>query len=65
MAVSVALSPDFSEGAASQVFQNKGLAPCAVSADGQRFILAEPVGEARPPVIRIVLNWFAEFQDRE
>ena len=37
-----------------------------VSADGQRFLLAEPVGEdTAEPAIRVVQNWFAEFKDRE
>ena len=40
-----------------------------VSLDGQRFILAEPVGydetEALQATIRVVQNWFAEFRDRQ
>ena len=36
-----------------------------ISADGQRFLLAEPVGEVAEPSIRVVLNWFAEFRDRQ
>ncbi len=42
--------------------------PYDVSADGQRFILAEPAGEgadAPEPSIRVVQNWFAEFRDRQ
>jgi len=34
-----------------------------VSADGRRFLLAEPPVPSEP-VIRVVRNWFAEFQDR-
>ena len=43
-------------------------APYDVSADRQRFILAEPVAEgaeAPEPSIRVVQNWFAEFRDRQ
>ncbi len=39
-----------------------------VSAKGQRFILAEPVGEGADvtePSIRVVMNWYEEFRDRE
>ena len=36
-----------------------------VSPDGQQFIIAQPVGDAPPPTIRIVQNWFAKFRDRE
>jgi len=65
MAVSVSLAPEFSAGAASTLFRYQDLVPYDVSADGQRFILTEPVGKASPPVIRVVQNWFAEFQDRK
>ena len=43
-------------------------APYDVSADGQRFILAERVGEggeAPEPSIRVVMNWYEEFRGRE
>ena len=43
-------------------------APYDVSDDGQRFILAEPVGagaDTPEPSIRVVQNWFAEFRNRE
>ena len=36
-----------------------------VSADGQRFVVVEPAGEAPQPVIRVVQNWFEEFRERE
>ena len=39
-----------------------------VSPAGQRFILAEVVGEgaeASEPSIRVVMNWFEEFRHRE
>ena len=39
-----------------------------VSADGQRFVLIEPVGYEDEPeerAIHIIQNWFEEFHDRE
>ena len=36
-----------------------------VSADGQRFVVAQPVGEVSEPKIRVVQNWHEEFRDRE
>ena len=76
VAVSVSSGSSFSVGSATPLFGHPGLglgagldsAPYDVSADGQRFILAEPVGEgadAREPSIRVVQNWFEEFRDRE
>ncbi len=74
VAVSVSSGSSFSVGSATRLFEHAGLmrgsnyAPYDVSADGQRFILAEPVGEgteAPEPSIRVVQNWFAEFRDRE
>ena len=40
------------------------LQPYAVSADGKRILLAEPVedGKRKSPSIHVVQNWFAEFQ---
>jgi hypothetical protein len=35
-----------------------------VVADGQRFVMREPVDEPPQPVIRVVQNWFEEFWDR-
>ena len=73
VAVSVSSGSSFSVGLATRLFEHPGLipginyAPYDVSADGQRFILAEPVGEgaeAPKPSIRVVQNWFAEFRDR-
>ena len=74
VAVSVSSGSSFSVGSATRLFEHAGLrpggnyAPYDVSADGQRFILAEPVGEggaAPVPSIRVVMNWFEEFRDRE
>ena len=74
VAVSVSSGSSFSVGSATRLFEHPGLRPgnnyppYDVSADGQRFILAEPVGEgaeAPEPSIRVVMNWFEEFRDRE
>ena len=72
--VSVSSGSSFSVGSATRLFEHPGLrpgsnyAPYDVSADGQRFVLAEPVGlvaDAPAPSIRVVMNWFAEFRDRQ
>jgi Tol biopolymer transport system component/DNA-binding winged helix-turn-helix (wHTH) protein len=75
VAVPVTTAPDFSLGPARRLFQNTGLTPgrvattyrqrYAVSADGQRFLIAERTGEPPRPVIRVVQNWFSEFKDRK
>ncbi len=74
LAVSVSSGSSFSVGSATRRFAHPGLrarqnyAPYDISADGQRFILAEPVAEgadAPEPSIRIVQNWHEEFRDRE
>ena len=74
MAVSVSSGSSFSVGSSTRLFVHPGLGagldstPYDVSADGQRFILAEPAGEgadAPEPSIRVVQNWFAEFRDRQ
>ena len=72
VAVSVSSGSSFSVGSATRLFEHPGLRPgnnyarYDVSADGQQFILAEPVGgQAREPSIRVVQNWFAEFRDRQ
>jgi len=75
MAVSVSTEGAFTLGQPQQLFeasdllQPSGATPTYdVSADGQRFILAEPVEEgadAPEPSIRVVQNWFTEFRDRE
>ena len=36
-----------------------------VSADGRRFLTATPVETDTPTTIRIVLNWYEEFRDRQ
>jgi serine/threonine-protein kinase len=71
MAVPVESGPDFSVGAPTPLFDHPSLAAGLsiaqydVSADGERFLLAEPVNaETQQPAIRIVQNWFEEFKDR-
>ena len=74
VAVSVSTSPSFSVGSATRLFKTIGTRAGRwgpypqydVSPDGQRFILAEPVGEGATsePSIRVVQNWFAEFRGR-
>ena len=74
VAVSVSRESSFSVGSTTHLFKHPGLrplltyAPYDVSADGQRFILAELVGagaDAPEPSIRVVQNWYEEFRDRE
>ena len=72
MAVPVEASPNFSVGSVTRLFEHPSLAAGLriaqydVSADGERFLLADPVGaEAQEPAIRIVENWFTEFKDRQ
>ncbi len=70
IAVAATTQPEFSMGSETRLFSSPNLAwqytppTYDVSADGQRFVLIEPVGEPRPPVIRVVQNWFEEFRER-
>ena len=74
VAVSVSTGSTFSVGAATRLFEHPGLRgerlfpQYDISADGQRFILAETVGlgaDAPKPSIHVVQNWFAEFRDQQ
>ena len=75
MVVAVSTEGEFSAGSPTELFEHAGLRNSFnnpnydVSLDGQRFILAEPVGydetEAPQATVRVVQNWFAEFEDRE
>ena len=72
VAVPVEASPKFLVGSVTRLFEHASLAAGLyiaqydVSADGERFLLAEPVGaETQEPSIRIVENWFTEFKDRQ
>ena len=73
MAVSVTTEPEFSIiGAPRKLFESSGLPPRAtsfqnydVSADGQRFVVIEPVEtNETDPMVRVVENWSAEFKDQ-
>ena len=70
VAVEVSAGATFSVGASQRLFQHPSLAISFyshydVSADGKRFLIAEPVGEAVEPQIRVVQNWYEEFRDRK
>ena len=70
VAVSVSSGSSFSVGSATRLFEHPVLKsffpPYDVSADGQRFILPEPLGgEAPEPSIHVVTNWYEEFRDRD
>ena len=73
VAVSVSTSPSFAVGSATPLFELPGLtnnasARYSISADGQRFVVAEFVGletEAPGPSIHVVENWYEEFRGRE
>ena len=68
IAVSVTTKPNFSTGARRKLFESAGLRITPshlpnydVSADGRRFVIPERVETDTPTVIRVVRNWFAEF----
>ena len=75
MAVRVSTDPTLSLGSPQKLFSSEGLVSQTggelnydVTPDGERFVLAEPVaeeGDFPEPKIRVVLNWYAEFRDRE
>ena len=68
IAVPVSMSPSFSPGKPTRLFDAAGLSAAPgydVSPDGQQFIIAEPVGDPPRPSIRVVQNWYEEFRGRE
>ncbi len=71
LAVQVSMSPSFSPGEPTRLFDATGLSEgdnspgYDVSPDGQQFIIAQPVGDPPRPSISIVQNWYEEFRDRE
>ena len=70
MAASVTTNPTFSVGAAKRLFEAKGVfdrrgQQYDVAADGQRFVMVETIEQSSSPVIRVVLNWYEGFRDRE
>ena len=69
-AVPVSTDPTFSLGSPTRLFEHPSLTALVnpqydVSADGERFVLAEPAGEPLEPTIHVVENWFEEFRGRE
>ena len=70
MAVPVTTEPSFTPGVPQRLFDAKGAFDGRgqrydVSADGEKFVLVEPVQGEPSYVIRVVLNWYEEFRDRE
>jgi serine/threonine-protein kinase len=71
MAVGVTTVPSFSEKSPQVLFDHLGLDRAGgdphydVANDGQRFVFMEGLEGDKPVSIHIVLNWFAEFKDRE
>ena len=72
LAVPVSMSPSFSPGEPTRLFDVAGLSEgfnalggYDVSPGGQQFIIAQPVGDRPRPSIRVVQNWYEEFRDRE
>jgi hypothetical protein len=62
MAVEVVTEGTFHAGTPKVLFQTRGWGQYggphyAVTADGQRFLIITPVGEAASPTITVVLNW--------
>ena len=73
MAVPVATTPTLTIGAAEKLFSDDSLVFRAsihwlnydVTPDGQKFILREAEAGTDDVKLRVVQNWFAEFQDRQ
>jgi serine/threonine-protein kinase len=66
VAVPVSVDPVFSvDGPPVKLFRASSFGGYDVSADGQRFLVAEPVSSAGGPVIRVVQNWFEELRERQ
>jgi eukaryotic-like serine/threonine-protein kinase len=66
MAVPITMVPDLSAGTPERLFAlphlQFGPGDFEVSKDRQRFLVKEPAGDAPPPVIRVVQNWYSEFR---
>ena len=70
VAVGVKTQPTFSVGSVERLFESTHFQDSDshvydVSADGQRFIIPEPLEEEGRATIRVVQNWFAEFKDQQ
>ncbi len=69
--IPITTSPTFSVGSPRRLFRSAGLKEgfgtyaYDVSADGKRFVIAEPVEDAPPPTIRVVQNWVEAFHDQQ
>lgn len=67
MAVPVGTEPERVFGSPLRLFEDPSLnhrgpsTSFVVCPDRQRFLLTEPTGDAPPPVIRVVQNWYSEF----
>jgi eukaryotic-like serine/threonine-protein kinase len=70
-AVAISTKPTFSMGATRNLFSHPSLdwpwnePSYDVAADGNRFVMIEPVGAVPPLTIRVVQNWFSEFRDQK
>ncbi len=71
MVVPVSTGPSFSPSRPERLFEHSSLSNTVsypmydVSPDGQRFVVAEPVGDPPEPYIQVVQNWHQEFRDHE
>ena len=70
MAAPITLGPEPVVGEIEELFEHPNLSFLAgaqydVSADGQRFVVVEPVGGEPELTIRVVQYWYSEFRDRQ
>ncbi len=70
VAVAVTTKPDFSVGDATRLFPSDYFPggdwhSYDVSAGGQRFVVIDSVEGTELPAIRVVMNWYEDFRDRE
>ena len=70
--IPITTSPTFSVGSPRTLFRSAALSSEGfgahaydVSADGERFVIAERVEDAPPPTIRVVQNWVEAFRDQQ
>jgi len=71
MAVPISLNPEFSAGKPEALFEHERFrfdtAQYDATSDGQRFVVADVVGEeaALESTVHVVENWYEEFRDRK
>ena len=69
LSVAVSTQPKFSTGTVTPLFKPPAgglfIASYDISADGQKFVVVEPVGPETPRKVHVVQNWFTEFKDRQ